>query len=601
MSRLRPLLVPAGFALLALVLVAVPLASGNEYELRLFMRFLIYGVIAVGLNVLVGLSGLVSLGQAGLFALGAYTGAILSTRLGLDLAGSGAAAAVISGAFGALLAYPTVRVRGVYLAVVTIAFGLIVENVAIEWQSLTGGTTGLSGIPGPNLFGHPLSGYAFYALLAAVLWLATLFAHNLKASRFGRAMLAVSQSETAARSLGVSPTAVRTLAFVVAASAAGLAGALYAFLNAYISPDIFTFSDSVRFLLMVILGGAATTFGPVLGAYLLTYLPEYLQGLQHWQNFAYGALLASVMFVLPRGVMGSLGDLLDRLAPGPRAVDPALGLPAEDALRFGGQTLGADLEASGLTVRFGGLTALSGASLRVRPGEVHALIGPNGAGKSTFVNTLTGFYRPNEGSVRLGSTELVGLSPHRIARLGLSRTFQNTELFGDMTVLENVVVGFQQRLGYGMLDALLRTPRFRRDEQACRRAAIGLLSFVHLEDYAHERASFLSFGLQRRLEIARALAAGPRLLLLDEPAAGLTTQEIEELDAMIRRIAALGVSVLLIEHHVELIMSVADTVTVLDYGQVIASDRPDVVQNDPRVIEAYFGNSLTPAAEEVAP
>ncbi|MEP9367664.1 branched-chain amino acid ABC transporter ATP-binding protein/permease [Xanthobacter sp. VNH20] len=590
-----------GFLVFAAILVAVPLTAGNEYELRLFMLFLIYGVIAVGLNVLVGLTGLVSLGQAGLFALGSYTGAILAVRLGFDMLSASIAAAIVSGVFGVLLAYPTVRVRGVYLAVVTIAFGIIVENVAIEWQSLTGGTTGLSSIPRPNIFGYRISGFAFYGVLAVTLFLATLATHNLKLSRYGRAMLAVSQSETAARALGVNATAMRTLAFVVASVTAGIAGSFYAFLNSYISPDIFTFSDSVRFLLMVILGGAASTFGPVIGAYILTYLPEFLQQFQLWQKFAYGALLLVVMFALPRGIVGTLWMLVTRFNPQKREADPAEGIPAEQSLRHDVREGEAELVARDLTVRFGGLTALSKASLRVKPGEVHALIGPNGAGKSTFVNTISGFYKPTEGEFELDGIQLTGKRSHEIARIGLARTFQNTELFGELTVLENVMVGYQQRLTYGIADALLRTPRLRREEKESRRAAIGLLTFVGLDAYANEQARFLPFGLQRRLEIARALAAKPRLLLLDEPAAGLTTQEIDELEAMIRRIAALGISVLLIEHHVELIMAVADTVTVLDYGQVIASDTPAIVQEDPRVIEAYFGAPLDAAtAEDVA-
>ncbi len=587
----------AGFALLAIVLVAVPLTSGNEYELRVFMLFLIYGIIAVGLNVLIGLTGLVSLGQAGLFALGAYTGAILAVRAGADLLLASLGAAAVAGVFGAVLAYPSVRVRGVYLAVVTIAFGLIVENVAIEWQSLTGGTTGLTSIPGPNVLGKPLSGYAFYGVLAVTLFLATLGAHNLKHSGHGRAMLAVAQSETAARSLGVSPTGLRTLAFVVAATTAGIAGSFYSFLNSYISPDIFTFSDSIRFLLMVILGGAASTFGPVLGAFALTYLPEVLQRFAEWQSFAYGALLLLVMFVLPNGILGTLAQLLARLRPAPRGVDPAGSVPADVTLA--GRTPAA-LATHELTMRFGGLTALSRASIRVAPGEIHALIGPNGAGKSTFVNTVTGFYRPSAGAVELDGTALGGRKVHEIARLGLARTFQNTELFGDMSVLENVMVGCSAHLGYGLAGAILRTPAFRRREAACRAAAVGLLSFVGLTDCANERARVLPFGKQRRLEIARALAARPRLLLLDEPAAGLTTGEIDELEAMIRSIAALGVSVLLIEHHVDLIMAIADTVTVLDYGEVIASDRPGVVQSDPRVIEAYFGSPAAAVLDEEA-
>ena len=591
-------LVPAGFLIFAVILVAVPLMADNEYELRLFMLFLIYGVIAVGLNVLVGLTGLVSLGQAGLFALGSYTGAILAARLGFDIVACCIGAAIVSGAFGVLLAYPTVRVRGVYLAVVTIAFGIIVENVAIEWQSLTGGTTGLSSIPRPNIVGVRLSGFAFYGVLAITLFVFTLLIHNLKISRYGRTMLAVSQSETASRALGINPTAMRTLAFVVASVTAGIAGTFYAFLNSYISPDIFTFSDSVRFLLMVILGGAGSTFGPVIGAYILTYLPEYLQQFQLWQKFAYGALLLLVMFALPRGILGTLRLVFDRLRPADPIPDASEGLPAETTLQHEKAMLTAELVAKDLTIRFGGLTALSNASLRVRPGEIHALIGPNGAGKSTLVNTISGFYRPDSGRCAFDGVELTGRGSLVIARLGLARTFQNTELFGELSVLENVMVGYDRRLSYGLFHALLRTPHMRHEELVCRRTAIGLLDFVGLSRYANEAARFLPFGLQRRLEIARALAGKPRLLLLDEPAAGLTTQEIDDLDAMVRRIAGLGISVLLIEHHVDLIMALADTVTVLDYGQVIASDAPVAIQNDRRVIEAYFGTSLTPAGTE---
>lgn len=587
---------PLGFVLFAALLATVPLFSANEYELRLFMLFLIYGLIAVGLNVLVGLTGLLSLGQAGLFALGAYTGSITAIHFGFDVLFASLAAAALSAVFGVILAYPTVRVRGVYLAVVTIAFGIIVENVAIEWQSLTGGTTGLTSIPRPSLLGAGLSGYAFYAILALTLFAATALAHNLKISRHGRAMLALSQSETAAKALGVNVTMMRTLAFVVASVSAGVAGSFYAFLNSYISPDIFTFSDSVRFLLMVILGGASTTFGPVIGAYILTYLPEYLQDLAVWQKFFYGALLLAVIYVLPRGIVGTLTHYVQRFRPAAKEPAPLEAGAYADALTISGHK--AELVTRALTVRFGGLTALSEADIRVKPGEVHALIGPNGAGKSTFVNTISGFYQPTAGEFEISGEQLAGKSSHEIARLGLSRTFQNTELFAEMTVLENVIVGCQQHMSYGLASALLRLPAMRAEESDARRTALWLLDFVGLGEYAKEQARFLPFGLQRRLEIARALGARPRILLLDEPAAGLTTQEIDELEAMIRQISALGITVLLIEHHVELIMSVADTVTVLDYGEVIASDRPAVVQQDPRVLEAYFGHGTDRKTED---
>jgi branched-chain amino acid transport system permease protein len=582
-----------GFGLLIAFLAIVPLTASNEYELRLFMLFLIYAVIAMGLNMLVGLTGLVSLGQAGLFALGSYTGAVLATKAGFDLVGAGIASIVIASLFGALLAYPTVRVRGVYLAVITIAFGLIVENVAIEWQSMTGGPMGITGIPKPSAFSIPITGFGYYWVLAVILLATVIVTHNLKRSKYGRAMVAVSQSETAARSIGLNATGVRTLAFVISAATAGLAGTLYAFLNSYISPDIFTFSDSIRFLLMVILGGAGTTTGALIGAFILTYLPEYLQQLQYWQKFAYGALLAVVMFALPLGIVGTAVHLFGRLWPQRRGIesDEETSIEIATAAPNAGKAQSAELVASNLVVRFGGLTALNDVSIRVKPAEIHALIGPNGAGKSTFVNTVTGFYVPDQGRFELDGVNLTAAPPHVIARNGFSRTFQNTELFGDLTVLENVMVGYQRRLAYRLFDAALRTGRFRREERECRSAAIALLRFVGLAEYAYETARFLPFGLQRRLEIARALAAAPKLLLLDEPAAGLTAQEIDDLDAMIRRIASLGISVLLIEHHVDLIMSVADRVTVLDYGVVIASDVPDAVQNNERVIEAYFGTA----------
>ncbi len=583
------------FVLFALVLVLMPMLAGNEYELRVFMLFMIYAILTIGLHVLVGLTGLLSLGQAGIFALGAYVSAILATRYGWTMLPASLAAMLVGSAFGALLAYPSVRVRGVYLAVVTIAFGLIVENVVIEWQSLTGGTTGISSIPQPDLFGVPLGGYQYYALIAVLLFAAVTFAYHLKHSRMGRAMMAVAQSETAARGVGLSPTAVRTLAFVISAALASLAGSLYAYLNAYLSPDTFTFADSVRFLLMLILGGAGTVWGALVGTYALTYLPQVLQQFQYWQQFVYGLLLLIVMFALPNGVVGALTGLWLRWRPVRRSVDA---LPQDREAALIGHHEAGDFVATGLTVRFGGLTALSDASLELPAGQVHALIGPNGAGKSTFINTITGFYLPQQGSFALGGSPLLGQKPHAIARRGLARTFQNTELFGDLSVLENVMVGYQHRLTYGLVALALRTPAFRQQEQRCRDTAIGLLGFLGLTDYANDAARNLPFGLQRKLEIARALAANPHVLLMDEPAAGLTSGELDELAGIIRKIAALGVSILLIEHHVDLIMAVADRVTVLDYGQVIAHGTPAAVQENPRVIEAYLGMPVQPAGQE---
>ncbi|MGN5478481.1 branched-chain amino acid ABC transporter permease [Cupriavidus basilensis] len=264
-DKLRSLLFPSLVSALGVGMALLPQLVSNTYELRIWMLLTIYALVALGLNILVGLTGLVSLGQAGLFAIGAYVAAILAAKLGVGFAATIVIAMIVSSLFGALLAYPTVRVKGVYLAVITIAFGIIVENVAIEWQGVTGGTTGISAIPGPAFLGKALDDTGYFYLLAVLFLAAYVLHYNIMKSRFGRAMRAVSESEIAARSVGINPVAIRTFSFVIAAAFAGMAGGLYAYLNLYVNPDTFRFDDSVRFLLMVILGGSGTIVGPVLG------------------------------------------------------------------------------------------------------------------------------------------------------------------------------------------------------------------------------------------------------------------------------------------------------------------------------------------------
>jgi ABC-type branched-subunit amino acid transport system ATPase component/ABC-type branched-subunit amino acid transport system permease subunit len=544
-----------------------------------------------------------ALGQAGLYALGAYTVAILATKTGAGFFPAMLGAMAVTAIAGVALAYPTVRVRGVYLAVVTIAFGLIVQNVAIDWRALTGGTLGISNVPRINLGAGPLNTRDLYWLIAAVTFAGFVVHHNLMHSRVGRAMRAVAQSETAARALGIDPIRQRVLAFVLSSVFAGIAGGLYAYLNRYVNPDTFSFSDSIRFLLMVILGGAGTTFGPLIGAGVLTWIPNLLQAFGKWQLFAYGALLALVIFFLPKGIARSVRDLWMRLRRGRTQVTREAGSwprPSEaidTILKVEARVRGPVLQTRGLTIRFGGLSAVSGVTLDIERATVHAIIGPNGAGKTTMLNALSGFYAPTEGSVTLLQDEVGGRSSDRIARSGLTRTFQNTELFADMTVEENVLIGFHARSTAGFLSTLFRLPGFHREARRQRGRAALLLDYVGLSAYRDETAGNLAFGHQRRLEIARALAMSPEILLLDEPAAGLTHNEIDELIALIRDLKRLGLTVVLVEHHVDMIMAVSDHVTVLDYGEVIASGPPSAVRDDPKVIEAYFGASLTASGE----
>jgi ABC-type branched-subunit amino acid transport system ATPase component/ABC-type branched-subunit amino acid transport system permease subunit len=581
---------------LGIALYLLPRMVANVYELRVWMLLLIYVIVALGLNLLTGLTGLISLGQAGIFAIGAYAVAILSTRFGFGMIPCMLIATVLAAAFGAILAYPTVRVRGVYLAVITIAFGIIVENVAIEWQGLTGGTAGISSIPSPSLLGTTLDETGYFTVLAVLAMVAFILHCYLIKSRYGRAMRAVSQSETAARTVGINPVMVRLMSFVIAAAFAGAAGGAYAYLNLYVNPDTFRFDDSVRFLLMVILGGSGTVIGPVLGATVLTFIPEYLQAFGSWQRFAYGALLALVMFGMPMGIIGTVNAWAARFSKKVSRRSrpwPCLDNDAQKLLGVGAVAGATCLETVNLTMAFGGLVANQNVSASLKAGQVHAVIGPNGAGKSTFINCVSGFYMPTGGTIRFLGENVTAKVSHQLARMGLARTFQNTELFGDMTVLENVLVGANARYQSGLVATLLRLPSFFRDESKYTEEARQLLAYVGLDEYAEEKARNLPFGHQRRLEIARALAMSPKLLLLDEPAAGLTHGEIEDLVKLIRNLASHRLTILLVEHHVDMIMAVSDHVTVLDYGKVIASGSVAEVRNEPAVIEAYFG--ATPA------
>jgi ABC-type branched-subunit amino acid transport system ATPase component/ABC-type branched-subunit amino acid transport system permease subunit len=577
----------------------------TNYELRLAMRAMILGIVVVGLNILVGFTGLVSLGQAALMGLGAHAAALLALRAQLPFGICMVAAVALPALTGTALAFPTVRVRPLYLTVITIAFGFVFVNILREWVSFTGGASGLASLPRPTLLGARLmparaTGFNYYYLIAICLMAALWVQWALARSRYGRAMRATAESENAARILGINVTGIRTLAFAISAGLAGLGGGLFANLALFVNFESFTFGESVELLLMTILGGSGTLAGPVVGTATLFLAGQGLQGLQEWQTFGYGALLALVLFVMPEGIVGGLARLRDRTrarlfarggverVTGPWPRFPAGFNPSPAEGEAPGQ---ATLVTRDLSLRFGGLIAVNAVSMVVRSATVHAMIGPNGAGKSSLLNVVSGFYQASSGSVTLFGQELGGCPPHALARLGVARSFQNTELFGRMTVLENVLVGCHSRFRAGFAQTLFRMPGFRREERAAQGEARQLLSIVGLSDFAGEQARNLPFGHQRRLEIARALALHPKLLLLDEPAAGLTHAEILDLITLIRGLAERGLTVILVEHHVEMVMAVSDRVTVLDHGEVIADGAPAAVQADSAVIAAYFGHN----------
>jgi len=539
-------------------------------------------VVCTGLNILAGNSGQVSLGHAGLYAIGAYTGAILATRLGLGFWVAVPAAAIASAAVGTLLAMPALRVSGPYLAMVTIAFGIIVEHGLIEWEALTKGFGGIADIPKPHLGAMPLALPQYYYVVGAAAAVSLLLARNLARSAWGRALAAVRESEVAAESLGLNPYRVRTVAFALSAGFAGAGGCLYAFLTGFVSPDSFTLQTSILFLLIVLFGGLGRVAGPLIGSLVLMVLPELLHQFSDYRLILYGLLLLGSTYFLPQGVAGAINDWLARFRPEPPwgEARPAAPAPA---------VAPALLETRGVRMAFGGLQALTDVNLTVAPGSIHALIGPNGAGKTTLLNILSGYYRATAGVVRFGRRELQGQPAHRIARGGIGRTFQTTQLFEEMTVLENVQVGLAgPRLG-GIGGALLGRRAVARREAGLRDEALALLAFVGYSGSPAERARNLAFGHRRLVEIARALAARPAVLLLDEPAAGLAAAEIDELRRLLQRVREAGIALFLVGHHMELVMEVSDRVTVLDYGRVIAEGPPDQIQSDPAVVEAYLG------------
>ena len=649
----------APFALLAAALL-LPLVHRNDADLDSIANAGAYAALALGLNIVVGFAGLLDLGYAAFFAIGAYAYGILTSfqilppwspfwqpfaDLGLVARFAGPdgdavhftvsfwlmlpVSAALAAGFGVLFGAPTLRLRGDYLAIVTLGFGEIVPIVVRNAEPVTNGAMGLNGIAPPSLFGHSFGVAAWPYYYVAVLLVAALIlvSRRLRDSRTGRAWLAIREDEVAAAASGIDCVRAKLLAFAIGAAFAGMTGTFYVAKLQTATPEMFGFPVSVMVLVMVVLGGMGSVWGVVAGAVVLQLLQSWwLPELTNWLHAAgravgstwlqaidlvpaieliFGIILVVMMLYRRDGLIPAVRRTAAlthaeqhaevRRAGAPPAPVPPLGLPPTGE--------GILLEITGLTVRFGGLVALDRVDLAVPAGQVVAVIGPNGSGKSTLFNAISGVGPTHGGRVRFDGRDITGAPTHAVLRGGMARTFQNIRLFPDLTVLENVLIGQHARLAAGPVGAVLRTARTRAEERAARARAEEIVSFFgnRLLPRLDQPVAGLSYANRRRVEIARALASSPRLLLLDEPTAGMNPAETLELAEQLAALHAAGLTILLIEHKLDVVTQLAARVHVLDHGEVIAVGTPAEVRRDEAVLAAFLGrNAQAAGAARVA-
>ena len=579
-ARPKPLLIRHAPYFIGAAIVVFLAASMrfDGYILNILMQATTFAIAVFGLSVVLGLCGQINLAQAAFFGFGAYAVGLGTTDYQLNywLCLFGGCAMAL--AAGALLGLSTLRLGGHYLAMVTISFQQIITLIMINAIWLTKGPDGVSKIGRPPIFS---SSQAYLAFCVAMLAIVGYLVWHLPDTRLGRAMRAVRDNELAAGVNGIDVFRTKIYAFAICALLGGLGGGLFAGGFAYISPDQFSFAESIVFLTMSLLGGVASPIGSAIGTGLLILIPEWLRFLKSVPGLylaIYGLSVILIIRFMPDGIWGWVSTAYDRLRP-PKKV-----MPSTAPLVLKPAATGDDmvLRVTGLAKHFGGLKAVDEVDIAVHRGGVHALIGPNGSGKTTTLNVLSGLYQATSGKVMLDGTDVTTMPPHLRTAAGLGRTFQNIRLFRSMTALENVIIG-AERPGNTLIG--------KGDHTALIERALAALTFVGLGSRANELISNFSYGHQRLIEIARALAGNPTLLLLDEPAAGLNSSEKLELHELLKRIAAQGLTILIIDHDMTLVSEAAQHITVLNFGRRIADGESMAVLRHPDVVSAYLGTA----------
>ncbi len=593
------------FAFGVALAAAVPVFVGNQYYIQILVNIGVNVILVLGLTVITGMAGQLSLCQGAFFGIGAYASALLVMSAGLSFWLSLPLAGVIAAGAGFALGVPALRLRGHYLAMITLAFAVIVHQVIQNWSELTRGSSGLVDIPWPD----PISAGAlkvslesresYYVFVVLVVAAAMMALRVLQRARLGRSLYAIREDEVAAELMGIDTRLCKLLAFAISAFFAGVGGALYAHYAKILTPDLFGVMQSIDILVMAVIGGAASIVGALLGASVVTALPEMLRPVSEYRLLIFGMILIGCVLFVP----GGLSALLRRswrssvTRSSAEASLPIVGERAAPKLAsVAGVSVGAVvLEVDQVVKRFGGLTAVRGVSWKARAGEITALIGPNGSGKTTMINLISGVYAFTEGRIRLEGRLISGLRPSAISQAGVSRTFQKLRLFRELPVGENVAVAmapvsvprFGQRLWKGRVLGY---------DAKADAAVTDLLRIVGLDHRAKDLAKNLSHGEQRLLEIARALATRPRVLLLDEPAAGLSGVDVQLLEKVLFAIRRTGVAIVLVEHHMDLVMQISDRIVVLNHGEKIFDGNPASARHDPGVIAAYLGDEVEEAA-----